>query len=129
MDVTEASPRQDPDDLLLTGWSAPATHPTTAELALVDRIDAVELERDKARALNAALRVEVRRQIATVAELARRNIETGEYAARERAHRIRLERENRGLRERLEVLQRANESGGVPESPVPGLQPAPGRSR
>ena len=50
------------DDLLATGWAAPAAHPTTAEAALGARIDELELERDRARALNAALHAALRRQ-------------------------------------------------------------------
>jgi hypothetical protein len=121
------------DDLLTTGWAAPPIHPTTAETALVHQLE-------RAQSVAVALRNAIHQQAATIAELASRNIAAGECAARERAHRIRLEREIGGLRGRLDALQRANEAGdagnfghlkgrpgGILESPGGGLQPVPGR--
>jgi hypothetical protein len=115
MDVIEV-PGEPPDDLYLArdSWAAPRDHhPTTAEYALSQQAGDLTRERDKARALNAALGTEIRNRDATIEELARRKVAVEETAVIERAHRIRLERDNKALNQRLELLQRANERRGT----------------
>lgn len=106
MEVTEAPPGtpaspagQGADDLLVTGWAARG-----------DMVGAVAAALPEAMLARLAANVELAERLVLVEK--ERDEALG-AAVREKAARIRLDAENRGLRERLEALTRADHARPV----------------